>query len=199
MYQRPVSRTRQEPGRVTHRILALQGAPSAVIQDALSAFARRRALEGLRVAGVVEERIGPEGPGCTGQALRDLATGRIHGIAQDLGPCAIACHLDSSGVADACHDVLAAIAVGCDIVVLSKFGKLEADRGGLLEAFGAAIANDVPVLTAVAPAFNERWNAFSAPFATFGLPEVGALERWWREANATSRAADIERMVAIAS
>ncbi|WP_246702819.1 DUF2478 domain-containing protein [Starkeya sp. ORNL1] len=184
---------------MTHRILALQGAPSAVIQDALSAFARRRALEGLRVAGVVEERIGPEGPGCTGQALRDLATGRIHGIAQDLGPCAIACHLDSSGVADACHDVLAAIAVGCDIVVLSKFGKLEADRGGLLEAFGAAIANDVPVLTAVAPAFNERWNAFSAPFATFGLPEVGALERWWREANATSRAADIERMVAIAS
>lgn len=166
---------------MTHRILALQGAPSDLIQQALVAFARRRAAEGLQVAGVVEERVGPEGHGCTGQALRDLASGRIHSIAQDLGPCAAACHLDSAGVADACHDVLTAIEAGCDVVVLSKFGKLEADRGGLIDAFGAAITSGVPVLTAVAPAFNERWHAFTAPLAAIGTPDPELLERWWRD------------------
>lgn len=166
---------------MTKRILALQGASSALVQEALAGFARRRALQGLRVAGVVEERVGPEGPGCTGQALRDLATGRIHSIAQDLGPCASACHLDPSGVAQACHDVVNAIAQGCDVVVLSKFGKLEADRGGLIDAFGAAIARGIPVLTAVAPAFNARWLDFSAPLAAFAEPETGLLERWWRQ------------------
>ena len=46
------------------------------------------------------------------------------------------------------------IAAGCDLVVLSKFGKLEAGGGGLRDAFGAAIEAGVPVL--IVPGNHER-------------------------------------------
>lgn len=164
---------------MSRSILALQGASSSLIQQAMDGFARRRQAEGLRVAGLIEEKIGPDGPGCTGQALRDLISGRLYPISQNLGPCAIACHLDSSSVADACLSVMNAIQEGCDLVVLSKFGKLEADRSGLIDAFGLAISEGLPVLTAVAPAFMERWLAFSAPTSALALPKIDLLERWW--------------------
>ena len=156
----------------------------------MAAFARRRRNEGFRVAGLIEVQIGPEGPGCTGQAMLDLTSGRLYPIAQELGPCAIACHLDSSSVADACAGVMGAISQGCDLVVLSKFGKLEADRSGLLDAFGLAISEELPVLTAVAPAFTARWEAFAAPLAAFAVPDAELLERWWESVSVRQAAAE---------
>jgi len=175
---------------VSRPILALQGASSLLIQQAMEAFAQRRRREGFRVAGLIEVKAGPDGPGCTGQAMLDLSTGRLYPLAQDLGPCAIACHLDSSAVAEACIGVMNAISQGCDVVVLSKFGKLEANRSGLLDAFGLAISEGLPVLTAVAPAFTERWDAFSAPLAEFAVPDAERLERWWNHVSVRQAAAE---------
>jgi hypothetical protein len=47
--------------------------------------------------------------------------------------------------------------------LLSKFGKLEAIREGLTDAFGAAIRAEVPVLTSVSPAFEKAWAQFASP------------------------------------
>ncbi len=162
------------------RIIALQGAPSPAIQQALAGFAARRRASGWRVAGLVEEQVGPPGSGCTGQGLRDLTSGAVFPIDQDLGRASTACHLDSSGVAAACVAVLAAIEAGCDLVVLSKFGKLEAARGGLIDAFRAAVERDVPVLTAVAPALAAYWDAFTGDMAATVPPDAATLEVWWR-------------------
>jgi len=81
----------------------------------------------------------------------DLATGARIAISQDLGPGSTACNLDPGGVAMACAAAQRAIEQGADLVVLSKFGKLEAGHGGLCDAFAAAMAAETPVLTTLKP------------------------------------------------
>ncbi|MTW14763.1 DUF2478 domain-containing protein [Rhodoplanes serenus] len=160
-------------------IAAVSGAAGSVVQAVLASFAARRAAEGLRVVGLVEEAVCGNGT-CDGLFLRDLTDGRRVSISQDLGPGSTACNLDPGGLAAACALAQAAIAAGADLVILSKFGKQEADRRGLTEAFQAAIAADLPVVTAVAPPLADAWAAFAGPLATPVTADAEALEVWWR-------------------
>ncbi|MCK0196614.1 DUF2478 domain-containing protein [Ancylobacter sp. 6x-1] len=195
------------PPNAWPRILALQGATSARIQATMAAFVARRRAEGVEVAGLIEERIGQEpdrskadgagnagkapGSGCTGYSLRELSGGRLFRIDQDLGPCATACHLDASGVVAACAALMDTIAGGCELAVISKFGKLEAERGGLGDAFAAAVGRGVPVLTAVAPSFAPAWARFAGPLAGFAPPDDAILDAWWHAVRAAAPAARI--------
>ncbi|NVO15183.1 MAG: DUF2478 domain-containing protein [Rhodoplanes sp.] len=168
-------------------IAAVGGARSSVIQPLLAEFAARRSREGMRVVGVVEEPC-PDGGDCA-LFLRDLATSLRIAISQNLGPGSTACNLDAGGLAAACGLVQTAIAAGADLVVLSKFGKVEADRHGLTEAFQAAIAADLPIVTAVAPSLAEAWTAFAGPLSVPVAAEAEALEAWWsRQARAKAAA-----------
>lgn len=132
------------------------------------------------MAGLVEIAECRAGGGCGRLAVRDLATGEEIAISQDLGAGSTACNLDPGGLARACAAAERAIALGVDVVVLSKFGKLEAARGGLSDAFRAAIAADVPVVTAVAPAMAADWARFAGPLSDNVEACAPALAQWWR-------------------
>jgi len=159
-------------------IAVIQGARSADIQRLLAAFVA--GWQGrIRIAGLVEE------------AQADVckcAPGRVHLIGEDrrvpifqeLGPGAESCSLDPYALVAAGEAVRARIAAGCDLVVLSKFGKLEAEsRSGLLPAFADAIEAGIPVLTSVAPKFQTRWAEFAAPYFAVLPPDLPAIEAWW--------------------
>ena len=117
----------------------------------------------------------------TGQetvVLRDLKSGARYSLKQDLGSGAGGCSPDTAGVAAACFAVESAIEEGCDLVVLSKFGRLEAGRGGLIDAFYAAIAAGTPILTSVAPSATQVWYEVAGPLAILVKPDYGAVESW---------------------
>jgi hypothetical protein len=162
----------------TKPIAIVQGASSAVIQQLFRAFAGRVSA---RVVGVVEEaaRDAPAracGPG----RLLSLADGCSYSLFQELGEGSAACALDPQGVVLAGEAVRRDVARGCDLVLLSKFGKLEAEnRAGLIPAFVAAIEAGVPVLTSVSPKYADAFSAFAAPFYTVLPAEVAAIEDWW--------------------
>lgn len=161
------------------RIVALQGASGEVIQRLLADFAESLMHSGVRIAGVVEvAREGSRGA-CRSLGLRDLSTGAVIPISQNLGPGSTSCNLDAAGLAEACAAVERAIAGGAELVVLSKFGKQEVARGGLADAFRAAIAADLPVATAVSPAVSKEWSAFAGPLSGFVTANAGALHAWW--------------------
>lgn len=161
------------------RIAALQGAPSAAIQSLLSEFALRAGLRGHRIAGVVELAPGASASPCGRRAVRDLSTGTVISISQDLGTGSTACNLDPSGLIEACAAVERGIAAGADLVILSKFGKLEANRGGLSDAFRTAIGAGLPIVTAVSPAMSEAWRQFAGPLAQFVTADAAVLDAWW--------------------
>jgi len=160
-------------------VAALQGASNAAIQALLADFARRAARRGYRIAGVVEVENGKTGGGCGRRAVCDLASGTVVSISQNLGRGSTACNLDPSGLIEACTAVERSIAAGADLVVLSKFGKLEADRGGLSGAFRSAIDAGLPVLTAVSPAMTTAWTRFAGSLSQFIAADAKAVDEWW--------------------
>ena len=161
-------------------IAALQGAASSEIQRLLAEFAAKLSREGLRVGGVVEIGVAAPGGACGSLKLRDLQTGELFPISQNLGSGSQACNLDGRGVIAACAAVERALAEGLDLLVLSKFGKLEADRSGLYDAFRLAAASGTPLLTAVSPAMAEVWGGFAGPLFEFLPASASAVEAWWR-------------------
>ncbi len=162
------------------RIGALRGTKTAEIQKLLADFAERRFREGLRVAGMVEEPGPEEGCGvCGSLVLRDVASGSLIPITQNLGSGSTACRLDSAGLAAACQAVLTAIDRGADLAVLSKFGKIEAEGGGLIDAFGAAAEAGIPCVTGVAPSFAGPFLDYAGGFLQWIEASDAALERWW--------------------
>ena len=170
------------------KIAVIQGAPSAEVQALLATLADRW-RPSTRLAGVVAEDHGLPDRACSAGYLRSLSDDRRFSMFQDLGPGSSGCHLDSAGVTQAADAVQRDIARGCDLVVLSKFGKLEAGGGGLRDAFSAAFEAGIPVLTSVSPALAEPWQHFAAPLFAM-LPADGArIEAWWREVRSRNLAA----------
>lgn len=167
-------------------IAVVQGAPTAVVQDLM-----RRFIAGLdpalRLAGVVEDPAEDVDGPCSGGDLRNLGDGRRFALMQDLGAGAVACRLDADGVVSACEAVQQDIAAGCDLVVLNKFGKIEAERSGLSPAFASAMECGTPILTSVAPKFIDAWDRFAAPLYEVLPPDLGAIQAWW----ASVRTADV--------
>src|SRR5215468_4747998 len=111
------------------RIAVVRGAPSATIQELFRSLIHQWRST-ARVAGVVAETHGLVDRACGAGFLRSIATGEIFPIFQDLGPGSTACHIDAAGALKAATAVRRDIVAGCDLVVLSKFGKLEEARGG---------------------------------------------------------------------
>jgi hypothetical protein len=138
-------------------------------------LARAVARLGVRTVGVIEEESGPRQ-----SILRSLADGRAFPIFQALGAGAAGCALEPAGVVAAGAQVLRDMAAGCDLVVLNKFGKLEAEEGsGLIDVFGAALMAGVPVLTSVSSRFRGAWDRFAAPFYCQLPASDDAISTWW--------------------
>jgi hypothetical protein len=159
-------------------IAVVQGADGAVIQRLLGDVAAAPWCPS-GVAGIIELPKSDD-PGCGRAMLRNIRSGATFSLFQDLGAGSTACALDPGGVTEACAAVCRDIAAGCDLVLLSKFGKLEAETGGgLLAAFVAAIEADVPVLTAVSPYNMDRWDTFAAPFYEVIGASQAEIAAWW--------------------
>lgn len=130
---------------------------------------------GARVVGVLAEDGDVEGE-CSAAFLRDIASGERFSIQLDAAPAGTTCHLDTAGIDDACAALLPQIA-DADVVVLSKFGKTEAMRGGLWTAFREAAAAGKPLLTTVSSKHRDAWAAFAGD-AVWLEPDGESIERW---------------------
>jgi hypothetical protein len=161
------------------RIAALPAEDSARVQALMQAFAEELMQGGVRVGGVTQMRVADR----SGIMLRDIASGAFYPISQDLGPGSVACNLDTSELALACAAIERAAGAGAQLIVISKFSKQEAGRGGLCDAFRAAMAARVPVIAAVSPHYREEWRAFAGRLAEDVAPERQALAEWWAKIN----------------
>ncbi|WP_315918101.1 DUF2478 domain-containing protein [Mesorhizobium sp. SP-1A] len=158
-----------------NRIAAVTAEDGSDVQAFLGAMAARWQAQGVRVVGVLAEDL--SGQTCSAGFLRDLTSGDVFQIFRELPPNDPSCHVDAMGIDAACASLVGRIA-DADLVLLSKFGKLEAGQGGLVPAFEAAFANGKPVLTTVSARFRNAWKAF-LPEATSLTANETDIRRWW--------------------
>jgi molybdopterin-guanine dinucleotide biosynthesis protein A len=140
-------------------------------QDLLAEFATGLAAKGVRLGGLIQR-------GRENVEMVDLEAGTAFPIMQRLGSGAC-CAVDTQAVAAACMVVRGAVERHCDLVIVNKFGHLEAEGAGLADEMMAAMAEDVPLLTTVSSTRVEAWLAFCGGLCDLIPPEPSALWRWW--------------------
>ncbi|MGD9879056.1 MAG: DUF2478 domain-containing protein [Reyranella sp.] len=144
-----------------------------------------RALEPMREAGLplagVLQRAADELPGrhpCD-LLIEDLASGEVVALAEHRGKEARGCRLDVSLLTEVADAVLTSLQTDSPrLLVVNKFGKIEADGGGMRDAIAEAVDLGIPVLVGV-PARNlDRWRAFAGPLAVELAPRADAITGW---------------------
>ncbi len=165
------------------RIAAVTGATNDQAQALLAASVAEWRAAGARVVGVIAEGHGLPDRTCRAGVLRDIATGARFTMYLQTPPAHTACHLDATGVEAACAALIEQVRAA-DLVVLSKFGKLEAAGGGLAPAFRAAAEAGKPVLTSVSGKQRDAWQVF-VPGAAELAPDGRALADWWQAVGRT--------------
>jgi nucleoside-triphosphatase THEP1 len=149
--------------------------------------AMARALEPMREAGVqlagVLQRAADELPGrhpCD-LLIEDLASGEVVALAEHRGKEARGCRLDVGLLTEVAEAVLISLQTESPrLLVVNKFGKIEADGGGMRDVIAEAVGLGIPVLVGV-PARNlDRWRAFAGPLAIELAPQAEAIAGWLR-------------------
>jgi hypothetical protein len=150
------------------QIAAFQCADSDIANREMRAVVDALMKQGVQIVGVVEERDPAVTDACTAGTLRNIGSSASHQIYLDAPRPDTTCRVDASGVGAACTALLAQIP-SADLVVLSKFGKLEAEGDGLYPAILAAAEAGRPVLTAVSERYREAWRGL--------VPDAAVLTR----------------------
>lgn len=156
------------------------GAQRGAVDEMMAEVAARLGAEGWPLAGVVQ--VNSE----TGPATRcdmDLQVialdARVR-ISQRLGPLARGCRLDPQGLEEAVGLVERALDSAPRLLIINKFGKAELEGRGFRPVIGRALAEGVPVLTAVNAANLAGFEAFSAGMGTALPPDPQAVIDWCR-------------------
>jgi hypothetical protein len=146
-------------------------------------FACDLSRSGLRPAGLIQvgRTCRSQNPGLGVVVLPDGDVVPLVGnVAGNLPACATGCGLDASRLAGVAARVAGAIASGSDLVIISRFGRMEAEGGGLAGLITRAIDSGLPVLVAVP----EHRFAALVRFSHGMNVRLGcrreALDRWWR-------------------
>lgn len=133
--------------------------------------------QGRRVRGLLMTYPEPEA-GCAGRmVLVDIDSGVPFLVSQPMGSGSTACRGDPQGFAQASAVLRAALADAPDLVVVNRFGALEAEGGGFSAELLALLSEGIPVLTAVNERYLPTWQHFSGGAAV--LPaERAAVDQW---------------------
>lgn len=152
---------------------------SVTAQRHLVDMARKLLAEGFRVQGLIQETRREAGRK-TAMELVEIDTGKRFSIKQNLGQSA-SCQVDVQGVAEATQTLRRALEQRPDLVVVNKFSHLESEGQGLSAEMLALMAEDIPVLTTVAPDYRQAWDRFTGGLALVLEPDSAALTAWWEQ------------------
>ncbi len=140
--------------------------------QALEAFVAELAAQGVQVRGLIQ-RHHPD------MHLVDVESGQTYAITQDLGAESESCRLDPSGIAEASVVLRRALAERAALVVVNRFGKLEAAGGGLSAEMLALMAECVPMLTTVGADQLESWATFTGGAGLVLPADQQSIRQWW--------------------
>jgi hypothetical protein len=159
------------------------------INDFLTRAANLLRADNIRLGGALQENApGPTGR-CAAMTLIDLASQSRFRISQDLGSQAEGCRLDARGLTEIGALLDQTLDDDVELLILNRFGKAEAEGGGLRTAFARAIEASIPIVTAVRSPYTEAWSKFHGGLAIDLMPDFGPALAWCRDAVRELRAA----------
>jgi hypothetical protein len=152
------------------------------VDSALAAAVATLRRDGLRIGGLLQELGAAISPCRQEMHLRVLATGERLRLDDPRGPAVQGCTLDADALARAAMALGAAVRAAPDLLVVSRFGKQEAQGGGMRAEIAEALLSGIPVVVAVRGSLLADWEAFLGTPASVLPPTEAAIAAWVRAA-----------------
>jgi hypothetical protein len=144
----------------------------------LADFIEAKRSRAVRIGGLVQED-GDALRAPRDVAVRDIATGESLPIMQELGADATGCSVDPSAIAAAAQMLARAIAARPQLLVVNRFGRLEAEGRGMRVEIAQALIDEIPLIVCVPRRYLDAWNAFADGLDAQIPPLRAAIEAWW--------------------
>ena len=120
---------------------------------------------GIAVAGIVQHNKFIRDRTRCDMEVEELASGIVLQISEDRGKEARGCRMDRGALLEAAGLLSASLESEPDILIINKFGKLEAEGRGLRETLSDAVQLGVPIVVGVPYRNIEQWRAFAGGLA----------------------------------
>ncbi|MDE2167271.1 MAG: DUF2478 domain-containing protein [Alphaproteobacteria bacterium] len=160
-------------------IAIIQGSSTASAQELFQDIVERWSPQ-IRIAGVIEERDRANRRLCRAGSLRSLGDNSLYPMFEDTASSSAGCDVEQAGLGSAAVAIRRDVETGCDLVILSKFGKLEAEGLGLRAAFTACVEAKIPLLTYVPIRLSRPWKSLVGAQSIFLPAEALAIDDWLR-------------------
>lgn len=133
---------------------------------------------GLAVAGLVQRNQFVRNRAKCDMEIEELASGVVLQLSEYRGEAAKGCRLDRAALADALVLIRSALADKPALLILNKFGKVEAEGGGLREVIAEAVQLNVPIVVGVPLRNLDQWRIFTGELAEECAMERACVEQW---------------------
>src|ERR1019366_6671783 len=120
---------------------------------------------GIAVAGIVQHNQFIRDRAKCDMEVEELASGTVLQLSEDRGKEARGCRLDRAALSEAAALLSASLENGPELVIVNKFGKLEAEGRGLRDTLADAVQLGVPIVIGVPYRNIEQWRAFTEGLA----------------------------------
>lgn len=111
--------------------------------------------------------------------LEELGSGEIFQLSRDRGKFAGGCRLDREAIASAAALMERRLHEGCDLLIVNKFGRSEAEGCGLRDVIAEAVTREIPTIVGVPRRNLEVWLKFAAGFSDLcDASEEEAMLSW---------------------
>ncbi|WP_275188309.1 DUF2478 domain-containing protein [Bradyrhizobium sp. CSA112] len=136
---------------------------------------RRR---GLRMAGVLQHPVCSDTAGHCDVVLEELTTGVRTDLFEDRGSGARGCRLDVAALAEVNGQVARSLDSDPEILILNKFGKVEAEGRGLLDLVAIAVDRGILVVIGVPIRNLKAWRNFAGGMSVEFSSDPSEVADW---------------------
>lgn len=162
-----------------HRpILAILYNDGAAADLLIAGIGRRLRASGIAVAGLVQHNEYVRDRAKCDMSLEELASGAILQISEYRGEGSRGCRLNLGALYDAAGLLLAAIERRPEVIILNKFGKIEAEGGGLRDALAKTLDYEIPMLVGVPFRNLDPWRAFAGDLSLEAKLGERSIDQW---------------------
>ena len=163
--------------RIGYVIAEGRGETDLLLHD----VARAARARGLRLCGTVQVNTNCGADRPCDMDVEVLPDGPVIRISQSLGPGARGCRLDPSALELAVAAAEARLAEGCDLLIVNKFGKHEAEGRGFRDVIADALVKDITVLVGLNQLNLEAFKEFAGGLEIALPPKEQDLFDWLEE------------------
>lgn len=168
------------------RLLALVYEDSFAADRALSSLGYALREQGVAVRGLVQRNKPVADRVKCDMDLEELGSGKVFHISKDRGALAQGCRLDVEMLLIAGEVLEDALEHGCELLIVNKFGRTEAEGGGLRSLLARSVSHEITTIVGVSRQNVDPWLQFAGGLSDLcPVEDTEYLAAWVRERTGT--------------